>query len=57
VNTLVRTAPDGSQELYLGVEALGVLACLGIVAWRRNLALGLLVAVVLIAALRAAGLA
>ena len=38
-------------------EALAVLACAGIVAWRRNLALGLVVAIALIALLRAAGLA
>lgn len=56
VNTLVRTAPDGSQEVYLGVEALGVLACLGIVAWRRNLFLGLFVGASLVAILRAAGI-
>jgi hypothetical protein len=52
----VRTAPDGSQEVYLGVEALGVLACLGIVAWRRNLFLGLFVGAGLVAILRAAGI-
>ncbi len=43
--------------LSIGPEVLAVLACAAIVAWRRNLALGLLVAIVLIAALRAAGLA
>jgi branched-subunit amino acid transport protein len=48
---------DGQPTLDLGPEALAVLACAAIVAWRRNLALGLLVAVVLIAVLRAAGIA
>ncbi len=43
--------------LAVGPEALAVLACAGIVAWRRNLALGLVVAIALIALLRAAGLA
>ena len=54
---LVGTGPDGSPVLVIGPEAVAVLACAAIVAWRRNLALGLLVAVILIAALRAAGVA
>jgi branched-subunit amino acid transport protein len=56
VEVLVEPVGDG-VALVVGPEALAVLACAAIVAWRRNLALGLLVAVVLIAALRAAGLA
>ena len=43
--------------LAIGWEAVAVCACAAIVAWRRNLALGLFVAVVLIAVLRAAGIA
>jgi branched-subunit amino acid transport protein len=54
--TLVVTGPDGTQALHLGVETLGVLACLGVVWWRRSLLLGILAAVVLVAVLRAAGL-
>lgn len=45
------------SELRLGVEALAVGACLLIVVWRRNVLLGLLVAVALTAAVRAVGLA
>jgi len=56
VEVLVRPAGDGFA-LALGWEAVAVLACAAIVAWRRNLALGLLVAVALIALLRAAGIA
>jgi branched-subunit amino acid transport protein len=56
VEVLVRPAADGAV-LVVGPEALAVVACAAIVAWRRNLALGLLVAVVLIALLRAAGIA
>jgi branched-subunit amino acid transport protein len=56
VNTLVRTAPDGTTGPYLGIEALGVLACLAIVIWRRNLFVGLFVGAGLVAILRAAGL-
>jgi len=54
---LVGEGPDGQSVLTLGPEVLAVLACAAIVAWRRNLALGLLVAILLIAVLRAAGLA
>lgn len=56
VEVLVRPSADGAA-LVIGPEAGAVLACAAIVAWRRNLALGLLVAVVLIALLRAAGIA
>jgi branched-subunit amino acid transport protein len=59
VEVLVR--PAGEDEagavLAVGPEALAVLACAAIVAWRRNLALGLVVAIALIALLRATGLA
>jgi branched-subunit amino acid transport protein len=54
--TLVVTGPDGTQGLHVGVETLGVLACVAIVWWRRSLLLGILAAVVLVAVLRAAGL-
>jgi branched-subunit amino acid transport protein len=54
-NTLVAKAPDGSPVLHVGVGLLGVLACIGLVAWRRNLLLGLVVGVGLVAAARFAG--
>ncbi len=57
VEVLVRPTADGNPGLSLGPEVGAVLACAAIVAWRRNLALGLLVAVLLIAGLRAAGVA
>ena len=50
-------AANGAATLHVGWEALAVLACVGIVAWRHNLFLGLVVAVVLIAGARAAGIA
>jgi len=53
---LVGEGPDGRSVLTVGPEVLAVVACAAIVAWRRNLALGLLVAIVLIAMLRAAGI-
>ena len=54
---LVRAAPGGRPTLVLGWEAVAVVACAAIVAWRRNLAVGLLAGVVLIAGLRAVGIA
>lgn len=53
---LVQEGPDGRPVLTLGPEVIAVVACAAIVAWRHNLALGLLVAVVLTAVLRAAGI-
>jgi branched-subunit amino acid transport protein len=52
-NTLVAPTADGGYALQVGVEALGVLACVGLVAWRRNLFLGLFAGVFLVAMLRA----
>jgi branched-subunit amino acid transport protein len=57
VNSLVVGGQDGPRSLHVGVEVLGVLICMGIVAWRRNLFAGLVVGVALVAALRFAGLA
>jgi branched-subunit amino acid transport protein len=54
---LIGVGADGQPTLEVGWEAAAVLACAAVVAWRRNLALGLLVAVALIAGLRAAGIA
>ncbi len=56
VGVLVLVDPTGAPTLRVGVEALAVTACLGVVAWRRNLLLGLLVAVVIVAVARAVGL-
>ena len=54
---LIGEGPDGGAVIAIGWEASAVVACAAIVAWRRNLALGLFVAIVLIAALRASGIA
>ena len=53
--TLVRTDPGGGQQVVLGPQVLGVVVCMLIVWWRRNLFLGLLAGVVLVALLRVAG--
>jgi branched-subunit amino acid transport protein len=56
VNTVVRvaTSPDGGRiaSLYVGVEWIAVLACLVLVAWRKNLFLGIAAAVALVAGAR-----
>lgn len=54
-NTLVVEAADGTQALRFGIEGVGVLVCLAITAWRRNLFLGLVVGVGLVAVARAMG--
>src|SRR5512140_671625 len=53
-NTLVAKAADGTPMFQVGVEALGVAACILVVAWRRNLLVGLVVGVALVAAARLA---
>jgi branched-subunit amino acid transport protein len=55
VNTLVVTGADGGRGVHVGVEAAGVLTCLAVVAWRRNLFLGLVAGVALVAIARFAG--
>jgi len=61
VNTVVAvTVTDDSRRipaLHVGVEWLAVLACIAIVGWRKNLLLGILVAVALVAGARFAGIA
>jgi branched-subunit amino acid transport protein len=54
--TLLITGVDGRATVHVGIDAIAVAACIAIVTWRRNLFLGLLVAVALVAILRAAGL-
>lgn len=57
VEVLVDVGPDGGAVFAIGWEAVAVGLCAAIVAWRRNLAFGLFAAVVLVAILRAAGIA
>lgn len=55
-NTLVVTGPDGAPAFHVGIEAIGVAACLLVVAWRRNLLLGLGAGVAIVALARLAGI-
>jgi branched-subunit amino acid transport protein len=57
VNVLVLVDQAGDPTFHVGIEALAVTACLGVVAWRKNLLLGLLIAVAIVSIARAVGLA
>ena len=57
VNVVVSLGPDRHASFHVGFEWVAVAACVAVVAWRKNLFFGLIVAVVLIAAARASGIA
>lgn len=57
VNVMVMTADGGTHVFHVGIEWAAVAVCAGLTAWRRNLLIGLVGAVVLVAVARAAGLA
>ena len=57
VNTVVVTDASGRASLHFGIVLPAVVLCVAIVAWRRNLFLGLLAGVGLAALSRAVGLA
>ena len=56
VNTVVVTDPAGRSVVTVGLPWLAVGACIGLVVWRRSLLIGLIVAVAIAVAGRAAGL-
>ncbi len=57
VAVMVTTDADGVTSFHIGIEWVAVLACLAIVAWRRNLLLGLIAAVAIVSIARAFGIA
>lgn len=57
VNVMVVTDDAGTPGFHVGIEWVAVLVCLAITAWRKNLLLGLIAAVALVALARATGLA
>jgi len=57
VTVMVVVGDDGQPSFHVGIEWVGVLACLAIVVRWRNLLLGLVAAVAIVAIGRAAGLA
>jgi branched-subunit amino acid transport protein len=56
VNTAIVVDAAGRGQVHVGVEWLSVAVCVGLVAWRKNLFVGLVAAVVLAAAVRALSL-
>ena len=57
VNVVVVTPHGGSPAIHVGIEWLAVAVCAALVAWRRNLFIGLVAAVALVAIARALGVA
>jgi branched-subunit amino acid transport protein len=57
VGVMVIVDGTGAPGFHIGVEWLAVGTCLAIVAWRRNLLLGLVAAVVIVVIARGTGLA
>jgi branched-subunit amino acid transport protein len=57
VNVTVVEAPSGGQVFHVGIEWLAIAVCGALTAWRRNLFLGLIGAVLLVALARALGIA
>jgi branched-subunit amino acid transport protein len=56
VSLAVRPDEAGQPQFYIGPEWIAVALCVAVVAWRRNLLLGLVVAAGFIAVVRAVGL-
>jgi branched-subunit amino acid transport protein len=56
-NVLVTPDAGGHPQLHVGIETVAVLVAVAIVAWRRNLLLGVAVAVGLVVLVRAIGAA
>jgi branched-subunit amino acid transport protein len=57
VNTMVRLDDDRHPSFVIGPEWIAVALCIAVVAMRKSLLLGLVLAAGLIAVLRAAGVA
>jgi Predicted membrane protein len=57
VSVMVATTEDGSPSFHIGIEWLAVAVCAVLTAWRRNLLVGMVAAVVLVAVTRTLGIA
>lgn len=57
VAVMVVVPDGGAPSFHVGIEWVAVLACLAVTAWRRNLLIGLVVAVAIVVIARNAGLA
>lgn len=57
VSVMVATNGGGSPTFHIGIEWLAVAVCAVLTAWRRNLLVGMVAAVVLVAIARGFGIA
>jgi branched-subunit amino acid transport protein len=57
VSVMVVVSGDGQPAFHIGIEWVAVLACLAVTAWRKNLLLGLIVAVGIVVVARNLGFA
>ena len=57
VAVMVVVPDGGAPSFHVGIEWVAVLACLAVTAWRRNLLIGLVVAVAIVVIARNGGLA
>jgi branched-subunit amino acid transport protein len=57
VNVMVAVNAAGSPSFHVGIEWLALAVCAVLTAWRRNLLVGLVAAVVLVALARQTGIA
>ncbi|MEX1170239.1 MAG: AzlD domain-containing protein [Chloroflexota bacterium] len=57
VDVMVLTDPAGKPTFHVGIEWAAVAMCAALTAWRRNLLVGLVGGVVLVALARATGVA
>ena len=57
VNVMVTASDGGAPVFRIGIEWVAVVVCGALTAWRRNLLLGLIGSVALVAIARAAGVA
>ena len=57
VEVMVAVNAAGQPSFQIGIEWVAVVACMAVTAWRKNLLLGLIVAVALTAGARALGIA
>jgi branched-subunit amino acid transport protein len=53
LGALFPTDSAGSVQFHVGIEIVAVVACAAVTAWRRNLLLGMVVAIGLVAVVRA----
>jgi branched-subunit amino acid transport protein len=57
VNVMVVTSDAGTPAFHIGIEWLAVAVCAALTAWRRNLLIGLIGAVLVVVVARSVGLA